>query len=482
MSHTESSIRSYGGNGGLVTGSCHVYERGDNKIGIDYGMFQGKDEEMSEKGKRRDLECISEICRGTSDFLITHAHMDHIGLLPLIFKNGFTSNIYTTKETFEFSKVMLEDSVKIQESNKNRPPLYNTEDVNNLLRRIKIVEPFEEIDIGNRHSKITAILIPNGHMNGSVSVLIKDGVTKKNTLLTGDIGRPNQLTCGGYNEYASKYPDCKIHTILTESTCFEKTPVSFSERELNLFNAVTKTANRGGVALMPVIAVRLAPTLEMFHYKQEYQGQFLDYDFYIDAPLPRKILKIQQDLGPDFMSNRFGDDPHFYKTRESSMRRFDLKNLHIVETHEQSKALVKELAYSSKKAIILASGAMCTRGRSVNYIGGDFYQNPNNSVILSSFQVLGTRGAKMMSEMKNETEVRKTAEVIYADGNTGHATGREIIDFHRLFNLNSLENYIFGHGRDSARVALAREVQKEDFAEYTSIFLPKLRQEVCLCN
>ena len=356
MSHTESSIRSYGGNGGLVTGSCHLYERGDNKIGIDYGKFQGKDEKIIE-GKPRDLEYVSEICRGTSDFFMTHAHIDHIALFPLIDKYGFTPNIYTTRETFEIAKIMLEDSVKIQEANKKEQvPLYNIENVNNILKRVKIVEPFEEIGIGNRHSKITAILIPNGHMNGSVSVLIKDGFTKKNTLITGDIGRPDQLLCGGYNEYAGRYPDCKIHTILTESTCFENKPVSFNERELNIFNAVTKTTQRGGTIVMPVIAGRLAPTMEIFHNEQESIGQFLNYHFYMDAPLPRKVLKIHQDLGPDFMSNRYGDDPNFYKTRESSMNRFSLKNLTIIESHEQSKLLVNQLAYSSEKAIVFASG------------------------------------------------------------------------------------------------------------------------------
>ncbi|MDD4026603.1 MAG: MBL fold metallo-hydrolase [Candidatus Shapirobacteria bacterium] len=375
---------------------------------------------------------------------------------------------------------MLEDSVKIQESDKEKKPLYNRKDVNDILKRVKIIEAFEEIDIGSRHGKITAILIPNGHMNGSVSVLIKDGVTKKNTLFTGDIGRPNQLTCGGYNEYSSKYPDCRIHTILTESTCFEKDPVSFSEREINIFNAVTKTAQRGGVSVMPLIAGRLAPTMEIFHNDQECRGQFLDYHFYMDAPLPRKVLKVHQDLGPDYMSNWYGDDPCFYKTKENSMSRFNIKNLTIVESHEQSKLLVEHLAYSSEKAIVFASGGMVTRGRSVNYRSGKFNQNPNNSFILTCFQVPGTRGAEMIKEIENGKVERKTAEVIWADGNSSHASGHELIDFYKRFNLNSLENFILGHGREPARETGSREIQKEDFAEYTSIFLPKLRQIVAI--
>lgn len=478
MSNIESSIRSYGGNGGLVTGSCHIYERGDNKIGIDYGKHQGKYEEMSENGRIRDLEHISEICRGTSDFLITHAHIDHIGLLPLVLKNGFSPNIYATEETFEFMKIMLQNSAEIQAKDKNQIPMYTMGDVDKTLRRIKKVEYFEEIGIGNRNSKIMAQFLPNGHINGSSSILVKDGSTKKNTLFTGDIGRPNQLLCGGYDEYSSKFPDCKIHTILTESTCFEKEPVSFNERVTNIFNATIETTQRGGVSVMPLIAGRMAPVMEIFHNAQEYEGKFLDYDFYMDAPLPRKVLKVHQDLGPNFMSNRYGDDPYFYKTRESSINRFDLKNLHIIESHEQSKLLVKELANSSKKAIVFASGGMCTRGRSVNYRSGEFNQNPNNSFILTCHQVSGTRGAEMINESKNKKEEGKTAEVIVADGNSSHATGYEIIDYLKKYNLNSLENFIPAHGQDSARKALAIAVQKEDFSQYTTISLPKIRQAV----
>ena len=121
---------------------------------------------------------------------------------------------------------------------------------------------------------------------------------------------------------------------------------------------------------------------------------------------------------------------------------------------------------------------MLTRGRSVNYRSGEFNQNPNNSFILTCFQVPGTRGAEMINESRNETGERKSAEVIWADGNSSHASGYELINFYKRFNLNSLENFIPAHGQDSARKALAAEIQKEDFAEYTAIFLPKLRQAV----
>lgn len=478
MSHAEASVRSYGGNGGLVTGSRHVYERGNEKIIVDFGMFQGREEICTADGKQRNSESISESCRGVSDILITHGHIDHMGLLPLVFKNGFTPNVYATRETFELMKVKLQNSAEIQAKDKDQILLYTMEDVDNCLRHIKIVEYFEEFGIGNRHSKITAQFIPNGHINGSGSVLIKDGGTKKNTLLTGDIGRPEQLMCGGYNEYADKFPDYKIHTIVTESTCSENVPISFTEREANLFNAVNKTAKRGGVSVVTTIADRMAPTREMFHNAQEYRGMFLDFDFYVDGPLPRKVMRLHEDLGPDFLTPRYGDNPRFYKTNEESMARFNLRNLTMVESHEQSKLLAQKLAFSSEKAVVLASGGMCVRGRSVNYIDSDFNKNPNNSIILTSFQVRGTRGAEMVEKSQMETGERKTAEVIWVDGNSSHAMGHELIDFYKLFNLNYLENFDIGHGRDSARKTLRVDFAKEDFSEYVNIVMPGLRQAI----
>ncbi|MFA7676479.1 MAG: MBL fold metallo-hydrolase RNA specificity domain-containing protein [Candidatus Shapirobacteria bacterium] len=86
----------------------------------------------------------------------------------------------------------------------------------------------------------------------------------------------------------------------------------------------------------------------------------------------------------------------------------------------------------------------------------------------------------MIKEIENGKVERKTAEVIWADGNSSHASGHELIDFYKRFNLNSLENFILGHGREPARETGSREIQKEDFAEYTSIFLPKLRQIVAI--
>jgi metallo-beta-lactamase family protein len=481
MNRTESSIRSYGGNGGLVTGSCHLYERGDNKIMVDMGMFQGRDEILLDTGKQRNSESISEICRGTSTVLVTHAHIDHTGRLPLIFKNGFTPNIYATEETIGFMEVLLYNSADIQEKDKNQIQIYTKDDVDVLLRKMKKVEAFEEIPIGNHNSKIKAQFLPNGHVTGSASIVIKDGHTKENILFTGDIGRPNQLLCGGYNEYTDRYPDCKINTVVTESTCSENIPVTFKEREANILEAITKTGNRGGNSLFPILNFhRLQETIEMLHNWQEDGRLSLDYKVIIDAPTGMKISEVFEGLGPDHLTTRYGDDPSFYKTDESSMNRFILKNSTVISSHEESKLNAKNLANTQEKYIILASGGMAHNGRSLNYISGEFNQNLKNSVVFTCYQVPGTKGADMLSEeekVKLELKKKKKAEIMWTDGNTGHATGPEINNFIERFNLNDLHNMIVVHGRDPARKTLMAETEKRNY-ESISIFLPLIRQRI----
>jgi len=485
MSHTESSIRSYGGNGGLVTGSCHVYERGDNKIMVDMGMFQGRDEIISETGKQRNLEPISEICRGTSTVLVTHAHIDHTGRLPLIFKNGFTPNIYATEETIGFMEVLLYNSADIQKKDKDQIQIYSKEDVDILLKKMKKVEPFEEVPVGNHNSKIKACFLPNGHVTGSTSIVLRDGQNKENILFTGDIGRPNQLLCGGYNEYTDKYPDCRINTVVTESTCSENIPVTFEEREKNILEAILKTGDRGGNSLFPVLNFhRLQEIIEMVHHWQEDGRLPLDYKIIIDAPTGMKISEVFDDLGPNHLTARYGNDPSFYKTSESSRNRFVLKNSTVIGSHEESKLNAKNLANTQEKYIILASGGMANNGRSLNYISGEFNQNSNNSVVFTCYQVPGTKGAEMLSaeeKIKLELKKKKKAEIMWTDGNTGHATGPEINNFIERFNLNDLHNIIVTHGRNPAREAYVKDTKGRDYYKNISMMiLPVIRQRVKL--
>lgn len=251
MKRVESSnilIESFGGTGGYITGSCHKItfskegangrEKGrgeDNSFLVDAGLWQGKFEERSERGERRNFEPMKNIAVGITDILASHVHIDHVGKLPAVYKDGFTPRILTTRVTAEFMKPVLENSAEIQESKTIQERLYTNWDVEKAIRHIQPVEPFTMIDIGKKHSNITAEFDLNGHIMGSSSIVITDHRSNKSVLFTGDMGKPNQALGGGYQEYIGRYSKTPIDMLVIESTSFDKEPVSFEEKEKEFF-------------------------------------------------------------------------------------------------------------------------------------------------------------------------------------------------------------------------------------------------------
>lgn len=476
-------IESFGGTGGLITGSCHRVDINNSALLIDSGLYQGKFEERSKRGERRNFTPVKNIAKGVTDVLETHVHIDHTGRLPMIYRDGFTPRILTTSETAAFMEPMLYNSAKIQ-NEKNGDKLYSDWDVDNALRHIKIVKPFTLYEIGQKHSGITAEFLPNGHVAGSCSVLIRKHSEKTTILFTGDMGKEEQSLSGGYQDFMKNYPKEPIKTLVVESTNFEKRPVSFVDKKEKLLETIKKVWEGGGNPVLPVLSFhRAQEIMEIFHNAQKSGEIPEDCHFYIDAPLAVEVTDTFKKLGTKVLSRAYGEDKNFYKTEEESLARFDLKNSMIIDYHEASKTASHILSYSPSKFIIIASGGMGNYGRSVNYIHGDFAKNPKNAVILTCFQVEGTEGKKLMDEgkvtIKNEKKKKESdgAKVIKVEGFSSHISGPEdTFNFLNRFNLSKLENVIITHGKDSARKAMAEEFKRRGFG--ANIILSDINQVI----
>jgi metallo-beta-lactamase family protein len=484
------TIESFGGNGGLITGSCHKLSSRDNQIMVDLGLFQGL-EERSKRGEQRNLGLKDVDFKGVSDVLLTHSHVDHCGRLPMAFKKGFRFDIYGTEANIALTEQMLINSGEIQEQQLPNKRLYEHKDVEATLRYLKVVKPFEEFNIGNRHSKITGEFLPNGHILGSASVLIRDKTNPnrfKDIFFSGDIGKPFQSLTGGYADFANQYPDDPIHAMVLESTNFEKDPIPFKDKEKELISTFEKIWNGGGNVLLPVLSLhRSQEIMEMLHNLQN-SGQIPgDCKIFIDAPLAVKLTGIYENLASEYFLPRYGDNNKFYKTEEKSLSRLDLKNLTIINSHDQSVENDKNMASYDGKAIILASGGMFCLGRSMNYRLGDFCKNPKNGVVFTCFQVNGTFGSSLLYQeydkelrQDNLTHDKKGrligAQVFKVDGFTSHASGEELINFVERFNLDELKVIDIGHGKESSRQKMAKEFQARGYK--AKIMTPDIGEKI----
>jgi len=467
-------IQFFGGVGGLVTGSCSRVDFGDSGVLVDYGLFQGRYEERSSRGERPNLTPVRDIVRGAQDVLVTHAHIDHTGRIPMAFRADFTPNILVTENTAVFMELLLRNSAQIQTSKDPHECLYTADDVGKTLRHLKIVEPFSRAHIGQKHSKATAEFLPNGHVMGANSIFVR--LNGHNVLFTGDMGKPQQSLCGGYLEHASSYPDDPVHSLVVESTNADRAPVSFDEKRANLLSGIQATWDKGGNPLLPTLSFhRLQEIIEILANSQREGLIPADCRFIIDAPLGVSILEAFQRLRPDQLSKRYGDDPDYYKTDRESMARFNLRNVEIVDSHTASVQKDIDMASYRGKSIIIASGGMAEHGRAVNYLRGKFCQNPKNAVLFTCYQVDGTNGSRLL---QSGGAPRGGALVAKIDGFTSHISGPEMFDFLGRFNLRDLDTVFITHGNNQARNKLAREFRARDYSG--KIVLPDLYQRATL--
>jgi len=483
----EMSIVSYGGVGGLVTGSSHLIESKGSKVLVDLGMFQGHKEERSEQGERRNLGPLSELGRGLNQVVVTHAHIDHSGRVAKLFANGFRPNVLTTEATAAFMLPLLNNSADIQLSQyAPEDRLFDRNDVELTLKHTKQEKPFKEIPVGQKNSNMTVEFLLNGHVEGSSSILLRNYNNNKNVLFTSDMGKPVQSLCGGYTDFMVNYPKDPIDVLMVESTNFEKEPVLFEDKRREILNTIKNVWAGGGNPVFPVLSFhRCQELMEMIHNDQKNGNISSDCKIIIDSPLAMEITDVYKNLGPKYLSPRYGDDPNFYKTDEESIARFDLENLTIIHSHEESVLNDEEMANCGKKVIILAGGGMGDHGRSVNYLKGKFCKNPKNAVVYTCYQVEGTYGANMLyidqrkKKEKYSREKKIGAQVYKIEGFTSHISGpKETFDFLERFNLENLKTVIIGHGKESSGEKMAQEFIRRGYR--SKIIRPGIRQSIAI--
>jgi metallo-beta-lactamase family protein len=431
-----------------VTGSCYLLETGDAKVLIDCGMFQGSKTERELNYRSFPFDPAS-----LDAMLLTHAHIDHIGLIPKLVKNGFTKKIHCTAATIDLCAVMLPDSGFIQESdakNQNKrnvhrglpevEPIYTLEDAMAALEYFSALEYETWIEPAKG---IRARWWNAGHLLGSASIEVEvsqAGKPPTRILFSGDIGPDHKML----------EPDPEAPTgfdyVICESTYGGKDRFERSEekrREL-MAQEVNAAAARKGALLIPSFAVeRTQEVVTDLVWLME-QGKVPSTTIFIDSPLANKASAIFKKHAKELQN---GDD---------LFRAFNSPLLKSTETVEESKAIA---LFSGFRIIIAASG-MCDAGRIRHHLKNHLFQ-ASTTVLLVGFQAAGSlgyileSGAEMVKIMGEEITVR--AAIRQFEDYSGHADGPELVQW--LKERKPVGKTVFlTHGEEEPQMALQRAI------------------------
>lgn len=440
-----------------VTGSCTLLETGGHRILIDCGMEQGKD-----TYENADLPCAP----GQIDaVLLTHAHIDHSGRIPYLYKNGFAGPIYSTDATMDLCDIMLEDSAHIQEQEaewKNRKaqrsgrdlvePDYTVEDALAVMNQFKPQPYGKRVPILDG---VEACFTDVGHLLGSASITLyvtENGKTET-IVFSGDIGNLNQpllrdpqyLTDADY--------------VVMESTYAGRSHGPKPDYVGELTAILQRTFDRGGNVVIPSFAVGRTQEMLYFIRQIKAEGRIKHHDgfeVYVDSPLASKSTTIFREN----YSECYDDEALALVNRGENPLQFP--DLRISETKEDSVAINAD---PNPKVIISASG-MCDAGRIRHHLKHNLWRE-ECTILFVGYQAGGSLGRALLEgidEVKlfGET-VQVNAEIAQMSGMSGHADNDGLLRW--IHSFSPKPGFVFvNHGEDAACADFAKALQLEGYA------------------
>lgn len=428
-----------------VTGSCHLIDCGDCHILIDCGMYQGKDVES----RNHDNFVFNPI---DIDYLIlTHAHLDHCGLIPKLVRLGFHGKIFLTPQTAELSKVIMYDSAKLQDVKERIEgvvynKLYDVHDVDKAVSMFVLVDEFQKIDLG---AGITFELLPAGHILGSVSVFLVSNNVK--LLFSGDLGRRNQSIIKRFSDYDfSKYsPDYIIMESLYGGLYHENRDADID----TLLSVINSTLGDKGKIIIPVFALhRAQEMLELIRYFFSRNKLPFGLNVFLDSPMAIEITKIYKDNFLKFNDHYriLGEDVEYSSDQgngtvyASNVNRFDISQLKNIKNTKVSQRLNND-----SSSIILAGSGMADGGRVARHLLNNL-GDPKNSVVFVGYQAADTLGRELVdgaeSVQINGKDVNVKARIFYLQGFSAHGDNDDLLSWLHSFGLDHLKQVFLVHG------------------------------------
>jgi metallo-beta-lactamase family protein len=444
-----------------VTGSKHLVKTENGfTILLDCGLYQGMGKETETLNRNLDVTA-SEI----DVVILSHAHIDHSGNLPLLVKNGFLGSIYCTPPTLEVVEVLLYDSAKIHESdikyvNKKREkrgeeplvPLYTSKDVDRCLKHFKAV-PYHAEYVLNNDAILT--FTDAGHILGSaiINLKLKDKAEKNIHLtFTGDVGK--------YNDMLLKNPEPfpQADYIICESTYGDRLHEVEIDAEIHLLNVVRKTCiEKKGKLIIPAFSLGRTQEIVFILDKLKNNGLLPNIKVYVDSPLSANVTDIMRNNVSCFnekLQNYIKTDPD----------PFGFSNLKYIRDKEESMALNT----SHEPCIILSASGMMDAGRIKHHLKNNI-TDAKNTILVVGYCTPHSLGGKIREGQKvvkifgDEYDVNAEVEVI--DSYSAHADYNELIKFLSCQDKSKLKKLFLVHGDIEAKLSFKEKLHVEGYKE-----------------
>ena len=439
---------SFLGGAGTVTGSKYLVEANGRQLLLDCGLFQGLKALRERNRKDPPFDASALDC-----VVLSHAHLDHSGGLPVLVKNGFQGPIYCTPATAALLEVLLLDSARLQLEDaaranrygysKHKPalPLYSEEDARQALRLIVTRTYGSEFAVG---AAGTVVFRRAGHILGSATVDLRLASGEGCRLVfSGDLGR--------WRRPIIRDPELvpQADVLLVESTYGDR--VHSERSDETLVRVITETAGRGGVLVVPSFAVGRTQELIWTIRKLEDEGRLPSVPVFIDTPMGIDVTRIYCEHPEDH-------DLEMKLLMDEKRCPLCCRQYHLVRSAQESKALNNR----SGLMIVIAGSGMATGGRVLHHLAHRL-PDARNTVLLVGYQAAGTRGRALQEGAKfvriHGADVPVRARVETVDGLSAHADQTELLRWMHGFQKPPRQTWVV-HGEPKASHALAVEIHR----------------------
>lgn len=430
------------GAAGTVTGSKFLVETPTSRLLVDCGLFQGERE-----WRRRNWAPLPVEPAGIDAVVLSHAHLDHCGYLPLLVRNGFAGPVLCTPATARLAAIVLRDAAHLQEDeaglanehgySKHTPalPLFDGGDAEDAIGMLHPVAHDIPADLPDG---VKLVLRRAGHILGSAFVELD--VHGSRLMFSGDLGRD------GHPLLRPPETPSPADVVVVESTYGDREHEVDGDRKLAA--VIRRTAHRGGVCLLPAFAIDRTPVLLMALARMKSQGAIPDLPVYVDSPMALHALEVYRDA-------LAAHDADVRPETGTAGHLFEPPGLRLAPSREQSERLNRP----SEPCVIVSASGMATGGRVLHHLAAQL-PDPRNTVVLTGFQVPGTRGRALADGARqlkiHGRYVPVRAEVQQVHSYSAHADASGLVRW--LSTMPVPDTAYVVHGEPQAAVALAQRL------------------------